>query len=429
MARFVRLPDELLPAYRERQYERFTRNLRISVLAGVFVALGFIPWARMHDESGELPTTEVGLLLSFGLLVSFALTYLPLLENRRQIISVSTYIYVLIVASVFLSIVPDGFLVGIGTFLSFTVIATILAVDLSAAIVTIMAVSYLLIPNVAMLATNTPWLTVMNSNWILASGGLVAFGLALVLDQANRNAFLLEHSLAVEKERGDALLSALLPQRIADRLRESNDVIAEVQPGATVLFADIVGFTELTRSLTPEGLINLLSSVFTVLDELAREHGLEKIKTIGDSYMVAAGVADARQRSSHDVAGFALDAIQAIDRFDEIPGLHLNLRVGMASGPVISGVIGRRKPYFDLWGTTVNLASRLVDTAPPGAIHVDAGTARLLEDSYECVSRGQTALQGIGTIESCLLVARVASESVDHSGTAEPAGLVAPTEP
>lgn len=406
MTSIVRLPRELLPAYQDRQYERFTRNLRISLFAGVLIALGFIPWARMHDQSGELPTTWIGLILSFGLLLSFLLTYLPILKWRLQLVSVSTYVYVLVVSSLFLSVLPGGFLIGIGTFVSFTVIATVLAVDLSAIIVAIMAVSYLLIPNAAMMITGEPWLTVMNSNWMLVSGGMVAFGLALVLDQANRNAFLLEHSLAVEKERGDALLSALLPQRIAERLRERTEVIAEVEPQATVVFADLVGFTELTRKLTPEELINLLTEVFSVLDDLARLHGLEKIKTIGDSYMVAAGVADARARTANDAAAFAVEAIEAMRNLDVSHNVSLDLRVGIASGPVISGVIGRRKPHFDLWGTTVNVASRLEDTAPDGEVHLDNVTAALLNDSFECVVRGPINLTGIGETETCLLYSR-----------------------
>jgi adenylate cyclase len=429
MLHLIRVPRDLLPAYRDRQRVRLLRTIRITLLAGAIVAFVFTPWARMHDQSGELPMLELCALMALGLAIAFALTFLQASRTYLEILSLSAYVFVLIVASIILSLLPGGFLFGVGAFLSFTVAATVIAVDLSIGTIVVMAISYVLIPNSAMLIAESPWITVANANWILLSGGMFAFGLALLMDQSNRNSFLLEHALAIEKQRSDALISALLPAGIVKRLQASDEVIADVRPQATVLFADLVGFTQLSKSLAPDELIKLLTSIFTVLDELARKHGLEKIKTIGDSYMVAGGVADAEERGVDSVAAFGLEAIDAVRQFKGPDGRHLDLRVGMATGNVISGVIGRSKPYFDLWGPTVNLASRLQETAPPSAIQIDRSTAGLISIEPALVPVGHVTLRGIGDVETFLLKSQSGGEHLDDRRESVPAEGTLPVEP
>jgi adenylate cyclase len=407
--------------YRERQKSRLTRNLRVSLPVSALVALFFIPWHRLRDPSGDVPTTEILVVLSTGLMVFFGLTWLPRAKQYLDAITLAAFLWALIVVLVLFAMVPDGFLHGVGSLLGVIIVMTILAVDLNRLVALICAGSMLVIPNLALLLSNAPALEIMNTNWMLIPGVALAVTLAFIMDRGYRQTFSLEQQLAEEKNRSETLLSALLPAGIVKRLHETEDVIAEVRPQATVLFTDLVGFTQLSISLAPEELIELLTNIFTVLDELARKHGLEKIKTVGDSYMVAAGVAGAEERGCDNLAVFGLDSIDAVRQFRRPDGTQLDLRVGMAAGTVISGVIGRRKPYFDLWGPTVNLASRLQDTAPPGTVHTDAATARMLADKYHLTAQGLVTLRGIGDIETFLITGPRKPSPVEKSRQFAPA--------
>ena len=391
-------------AYRERQRARLCRNLRLSLPAGAVISLGFIPWNRWHDPTGALPAVEIGIALSAGLLLMFGATWSETVRNRLNALTIFGCLYTLTLVSIMLALLPEGFLYGVGTLLALIVVMTVVASDLSTPAVLICAVSFFAVPNAMLLATNADRLVILNTNWILIPGVAVAFVLASVMDRTHRHSFLLEHQLIEEKQRGDALLSTLLPARIAERLKHSSDIIADVQPHASVLFADLVGFTRLTRALSPGDLIGLLTHIFTEMDEIAEQHGLEKIKTIGDAYMVAAGVADAEGRGALEIAEFALVARGAVRRFSTETGYELDLRIGIATGAVVCGVIGRRKPYFDLWGTTVNRASRLEMLAPPGGIQLDDRTARELSGAYLVQYKGEILLDGLGRQDVSMLL-------------------------
>jgi adenylate cyclase len=397
--------------YRQRQQSRLTRNLRVSVPVGALVSLFFIPWNQGRDQSGDLPTTEVGIALAGGLMLLLGLTWLPRSRQYLDAITLAGCLWALVLVSVMLALLPDGFLLGVGSLLALIIVMTVLAVDLSRPVALICAGSFIVVPNLALVFSNASTLEIVNTNWILLPGVVIAVSLAFIMDRGHRQTFSLERQLAEEKARGDALLDTLLPHRIALRLQESDDVIADIQPMATVLFADLVGFTRLTRTMSPDELIDLLTSTFTTLDALVVEHGLEKIKTIGDSYMAATGVADAEASTVDNAVGFALEAVTAVRTWSENNGVPLNLRVGIATGPVVCGVIGRKRPYFDLWGTTVNLASRLESTSPPGYVHMDSETANRIADRYTFENRGTITLAGLGQVSTCLLTGRVAESA------------------
>ena len=211
-------------------------------------------------------------------------------------------------------------------------------------------------------------------------------------------------------DRTDALLRNILPQSVADRLKNEERDIVDHFTDATVLFCDLVGFTPLATRLGPEDLVGLLNRIFRVMDDLAERHGLEKIKTIGDAYMVCGGVPDARSDHAQAVAGFALDVLEAV------PPLwgseELDLRIGMHSGPVVAGVIGERKFAYDLWGDTVNTASRFESRGVPGRIQLSRETADRLGEGWLIEDRGKVELKGRGEMETCLLVGRTPTSSI-----------------
>jgi adenylate cyclase len=209
--------------------------------------------------------------------------------------------------------------------------------------------------------------------------------------------------LRAVRQQSEALLLNILPAPIAERLKASPEVIADSFEAVTVVFADIVGFTTLSTKITPEELVRMLDGIFTEFDRLADERGLEKIKTIGDAYMVAAGLpvpcADHAIRAAH----MALDMIAALARFDERTKNDLRIRIGMHSGPVVAGVIGRRKFIYDLWGDTVNTASRMESHGVPGRVQLTSETRAALGDSFALEDRGIVEVKGKGPLRTWLL--------------------------
>jgi class 3 adenylate cyclase len=231
----------------------------------------------------------------------------------------------------------------------------------------------------------------------------------LLLGEAvrTRRALDQEHRLLLtEQERSERLLLNVLPGPIADRLKQGEEVIADDFPEVTVLFVDLVDFTQRSRETTPERVVQVLDDLFSALDALAERYRLEKIKTIGDAYMVVGGLPEPRPDHAQAVADMALDLREEVVRHRDPGGRPLALRVGIDSGPVVAGVIGRRKFSYDLWGDTVNTASRMESNGVPGCIQVTERTWRRLRDGYRFERRGPVQVKGKGELVTWFLVAR-----------------------
>jgi guanylate cyclase len=210
----------------------------------------------------------------------------------------------------------------------------------------------------------------------------------------------------------------ILPRSIADRLKADTRTIADHVNSVSILFADVVDFTPLAERLPPAEVVGVLDHLFSHFDGLAERHGLEKIKTIGDCYMVAAGVPTPRSDHAHALAQMALDMQAAMRSVDEVRELGLELRIGINSGPVVAGVIGRKRFLYDLWGDAVNTASRMESHGTSGRIQITRATKELLEDEFVCEPRGTISLKGKGETETWYLVGR----RVDPAG--EPRDVV-----
>lgn len=217
---------------------------------------------------------------------------------------------------------------------------------------------------------------------------------------------LAEEFLRVEREKSDRLLLNILPKSIAEQLKQSPACIAERFDEVTILFADIVGFTDLAARISPTELVNLLNEIFSAFDRLTALHGLEKIKTIGDAYMVVGGVPDRRSNSAIAVAEMALDMQTEIVRFQRDNQQPFSIRIGIHTGPVVAGVIGLQKFTYDLWGDAVNIASRMESLGIAGRIQVTATTYELLRDKYLFQERGILKVKGRGEMPAYLLMGR-----------------------
>jgi class 3 adenylate cyclase len=212
-------------------------------------------------------------------------------------------------------------------------------------------------------------------------------------------------ALKVEKDRADGLLRNVLPESISSRLLAGERTIADAYPDVTVLFADIVGFTSLAARLPAQEVVTVLDRLFARFDELVAERGLEKIKTIGDSYMAAGGLTEPLDDHAARVVDLGLAMIDVAAH--EGPGIaDLQLRVGVHSGPVVGGVIGHDKFAFDIWGETVNIASRLESHGIPGRLQVSARTSKGVEGAFEAEPRGPIRVRGYGLMDAYLIVGR-----------------------
>ena len=249
--------------------------------------------------------------------------------------------------------------------------------------------------------------------------GTIVFTLLAVFARQRRDAVT---ELRAEQAKAESLLLNILPQSIAERLRVETRTIADQFSSASILFADVVDFTPLAERLPPTEVVALLDHLFSHFDVLAERYGVEKIKTIGDCYMVAAGVPSPRSDHARVLGLMALDMQTAMSSVDEIGHLGLELRVGINSGPVVAGVIGRKRFLYDLWGDAVNTASRMESHGSSGRIQITRATKELLGDEFVCEPRGTIPIKGKGEIEAWYLVGRrvdpgVVSTRAVHAGS------------
>ena len=202
--------------------------------------------------------------------------------------------------------------------------------------------------------------------------------------------------LQVEQHRSERLLLNILPGPIAERLKNSNQTIADGFADVSVMFVDIVNFTRIAEGLNPQQVFSMLNKIFSSFDELAEKYGLEKIKTIGDAYMVAGGLNDERSDYSEALVDMALEMRDLLQRDFQVNQMRLEVRIGIGTGPVVAGVVGKKKFIYDLWGDTVNIASRITSEGVPGMVQVDEATYQRLLASFDFLAPQTLHLKGKG---------------------------------
>jgi adenylate cyclase len=239
----------------------------------------------------------------------------------------------------------------------------------------------------------------------VAVGGTIVFTLLALFAQQRHDALA---ALRVEQDKAENLLLNILPRSIAEKLKSETQTIADSFGSASILFADVVDFTPLSQRLPAAEVVGILDRLFSHFDTLADRYGLEKIKTIGDCYMVAAGVPNPRPDHALAMARMAIDMREAMRDADAVGDLGLELRIGLNSGPVVAGVIGRKRFLYDLWGDAVNTASRMESAGVPGQIQITGATYELIKDEFECKRRGTIDVKGKGPLETWYLVGRKA---------------------
>lgn len=240
----------------------------------------------------------------------------------------------------------------------------------------------------------------------LSSAFLLALACLLCSYHIQKNIYRSWHKLAFEKQRSEQLLLNILPRSIAQRLKNSNSLIADYFAQASILFADIQNFTPLCKNLSPQQLVALLDELFCQFDVLAQHYGLEKIKTSGDSYMAACGLPNANALHARQCCECALDMQQKFEQFSVQHKLKTGLRIGIGCGEVVAGVIGKNKFSYDMWGEAVNLASRMESHGQGHKIQTTQTTYDLTQHLFHFSERGEIAVKGVGKVTTYWLIGR-----------------------
>jgi adenylate cyclase len=253
-------------------------------------------------------------------------------------------------------------------------------------------------------------------NFFFLGANVIGMFASYYLERYTRRDFLQKYTIQAQRDRADKLLYNVLPEQIAERLKESSETIAEEFSSATVLFADIVNFTPISARFGPLEVVEMLNELFSRFDELVEKYGVEKIQVAGDGYMVAAGVPTPRPDHAIVMAQLALDMLDCVRTGNFLGGKHpIEIRIGLNSGSLIAGVIGRKKYFYALWGDMVNTASRMESHGESGKIQITRATYELVRDEFECEYIGEIPVKGKGKLEAWHLLAKKVDKQEERS--------------
>ena len=398
-------------AFREERARKMVRPIRVSVLLVIaMVPLFWILLPQIFPEFRNARAQFAVPTIAFlcAMVWTYVRSYLPSFLRRQQFILAVLFVGVSIWTVGFVSKLPGATIdtLGMGLFLIHTLNGySIFRFRISVACFACWSSALIYLGYLGYTgALVWPELPSHAGGLFLANiFGMIA---GYQFDQGVRREFLALRLLGQERERSERLLLNVLPAAIADRLKASSDSIADHSTEVTVLFADIVGFTALSAKKSPLDLVRLLDLIFSEFDALAEKHGLEKIKTIGDAYMAAAGLPTPCTDHAIAATNMAQDMLASVARIAAQTGEPLTLRIGLNSGPVVAGVIGRKKFIYDLWGDTVNTASRLEAASEVNRLNISAHTHELVRNHFVCEYRGKIAAKGKGDIDAFFLETR-----------------------
>jgi class 3 adenylate cyclase len=409
----LRFRDPSLEAgFRADQFRHNLGNIRFAFLAGIALWVSWGMLLRPHMLA--LSDQRIDAVIRFGvfipmLTVGVGLTFMPFFDRIWEwvavAIAVATILVWVLYVSEVLTLPAEYGYVGVILITAFTYTLLHLRFVLVVAITVIGIAAYL---PYAVTARYIVDVSVLLATLYLVSFGALGGLAAYRMERFTRQLFLRERQLDQERLRSDGLLLNILPQAIVEQLKTSSSGgrIAQALDQVSVVFVDAVGSTEQAARSSPEEFADALDALFRRFDEIADRHGLEKIKTIGDAYMAVAGAPVPVADHAEAAVAMALDALNEAGEVRWPSGDPIEVRGGVATGPAVAGVIGHRKFAYDLWGDTVNLASRLEEYAEPGRILVSGSTAGEVADRYEFARAQVLDLKGKGPTPVRLLLGR-----------------------
>ena len=396
--------------------EAVSRRIRVLTIAGWIAAAVSVAFGIFQLMIGG----SLWWLGVINILCGLAFLSIPRLCPLGEIVAPVTF-----VVFAYLSVGFFCFTMGTGTGLQFyflvsaSLVVLVLGIERIALAAVIAAIGVVLIIALELTVPNDrgigpPWmLTVGFISSVVSSVVMILATLWYTLRETERA----ERAMEAEYERSERLLANILPETIADRLKDpARSVIADKYDDASILFADIAGYTKRASDTAPAELVRFLDRLYTDLDALVDRHGLEKVKTSGDSYMVVSGVPTPRSDHLEALAALALDMADAVSGLTDRQGQAVPLRIGMACGPVVAGVVGAKKFFYDVWGDAVNVASRMESTDVEGRIQVPDDVYERLRDSFVLEERGYVEVKGKGPMHTWYLVGHRA-QAVTPSGS------------
>ncbi|HEV8147880.1 MAG TPA: adenylate/guanylate cyclase domain-containing protein [Bryobacteraceae bacterium] len=375
--------------------------LRYACPVATAIYMGFFAWDLLFlsDTPSLLKTLAVRSIVSaIGMILWLLAPRIQSLTTMMFAIS-ALYLIALLGLCVVLLVIPHGLIIGNSGFLLAVVAfcGMFCCRPLPAAIVGMVAVLGLIVTGI--FAKLTPQENASGAIFLF-SAVLLSWVFLVLLHRELRQKHAMTLALAAEKDQSETLLKEILPRYVIQRIRDGAENIAESLSEVNVVFIDMVGFTAMSHRLAPGHLVEILGEVFRSFDALSERHGVTKIKTIGDAYMAATGAPEPSHLSAINAAEFCFAAIRSVEEIAARTGIPIQVRVGLATGAAISGVLSLKRPAYDLWGETVNLAARMESTSQPGRVHIAETTYWRVKDKYACEQCGLIDVKGVGNIQT-----------------------------
>lgn len=403
--------EDFVQSYREQRKSFLLNRMKLQAQLMLIIGLtltAFFMWVN-EGITAKIHSLRLGILLEFFILICWFLCKQPLARRYSQIIFLSlswsaTCAIQIDTAILFNYLEP---MTNIWN-LMFITQATIIPVQWRLHLISQLGaiVCYLGLYTIYRPKFQLPISSYIEEGLYLFWTGTICVFSVHLYEKLKKKEFRAKRELEIAQEQSERLLLNILPAVIAEQLKHQPTTIADNFHAVTVLFADIVGFTELSSRTSPSELVELLNQIFCLFDELAEIHSIEKIKTIGDAYMAVAGLPNYRSDHAFAIANMALDMQKSVLEFNQKNNLSFKIRMGISTGPVVAGVIGLKKFAYDLWGDTVNTASRMESHGIPDNIQVCEATYQLLKDKYLVEKRGLIKIKGKGEMMTYLLHGR-----------------------
>lgn len=392
--------DSVYCEFRERH--TFVYMIVLTIIA-IGMVLGF------HTLDYILNLTDIRNLLLTRIFTACALATNMLvaftLHRTRLRSKIHIYIgfYLLTAYSSFLTHFSGGFASSYWAGFNFVLVFWLGIIPFSYIEVIFSGVVLLTIYNALLIALEYPYMQIgrfLEYNFFLAGSLLIGSTITFFNNRNSGKIYQTNLELHSEKDKTESLLLNILPRVIADRLKKGEGMIADHFEIVTVLFADIVGFTKLSQTMSSKELVDKLNEVFSSFDKIAVKLKIEKIKTIGDCYMAVAGIPEKQENHAEIIIKMGIEMLNTLALFNKKYSMNLSIRIGVNSGEVVAGVIGEHKFIYDLWGDAVNTASRMESHGIPGKIHVTRETYEILKNKFEFDSRGYISVKGKGKMET-----------------------------
>lgn len=399
------LPGDRLDEYARHHYLESLGQVRFALLLGAPMYLAFLVWDYSIDPSHILETAYIRTAIAIILVVVYAFTFKASFESASQYALSACAVVAGLGVIYVLHTLENGMVLGVaGVILILMYVYGFLRLRFVPSVISGVAIwfAYDVVAIVDQLSTTE----LINSNFFLAGATIFGISNSFNQERLGRRAFLYMKEVEREKARADQLLSQIFPAHIKNRLTAGERVIADSNSEVTVVFADLVGFSSLTKRLTPGHLVELLDKLFSAFDEISERFGVEKIKTIGDSYMAVSGLIGSVARDTETILDMALELVAAVDRVSKADGIPIGVRVGVATGHAVSGVLGSKRNHFDVWGETVNIASRMESSGIEGKVQVSEQTYWRFRQSFIFEERGEIEVKGHGNLKTYLLIGR-----------------------